>query len=65
MAKRIIKKVMDNKDNHIINVYRDSEFNEYSVRIIGKPEADYFTDDKDDAFATANLFKESLSNESK
>lgn len=54
---------MDSNGNHIINIYKDSEFNEYSVRIIGKPEADYFTDDKDDALATANIFKENLSNE--
>ncbi len=31
----------------------NSEYQEYRIRIIGKPEADYFTQDADDALRTA------------
>lgn len=34
-------------------IYRDPEWNEYVVKLPGKPEADYFTDDFEDARATA------------
>lgn len=47
MAKRKIKQI------GAVSVYRDSEWDEYVVRIGGNPETDYFTDDKDDAFKTA------------
>lgn len=33
-----------------IAIHRDSETREYRVRILGRPEADYFTDDKSDAY---------------
>ncbi len=39
----------------ITEVYRDSEWNEYQVRVVGLPHpaTTYFTDDKQDAILTA------------
>lgn len=38
---------------HVVNVYWNAETAEYVCRIPGRPASDYFTDDKDDANATA------------
>ena len=35
-------------------VYRSAETDEYIVKLVGAPKADYYTNDKDDAEATAN-----------
>lgn len=40
-------------------VHRDSEWNEYRVRVVGaSANSDYFTDDKQDAFDTAKALAE-------
>ena len=41
--------------NADVKVYRDAEWDEYVVKVKGKPEASYHTDDKQDALATANI----------
>lgn len=43
-----------------IAIYYDSEYSEYQVKIKGQPDATYYTNDKDDAFATAQLMRNSL-----
>ncbi len=50
MTRREIDK-MDGPTGSAI-LYYDPEFNEFIVRIVGKPAADYFTDDEADARAT-------------
>jgi hypothetical protein len=52
--RRLIKIIGD------VRIYRDSEYNEYIVGIKGQPAADYFTNDKDDALATAKVIAASL-----
>ena len=41
--------------NSDVKVYRCTEYNEYIVKVKGKPNASYHTDDKQDALDTANL----------
>lgn len=41
--------------NTDVKVYRDAEYDEYVVKVKGKPAASYHTDDKQDAINTANL----------
>ena len=48
MKKRLIKVVNDN-----YKIYRDAEFQEYSIKVY--KDFVYFTDDKQDAIDTANL----------
>ncbi len=43
-----------------VKVYFDSEFDEYQVRIVGKPKATYFTSDKKDALSTAQAMRNSI-----
>ncbi len=38
-----------------VSVYWNSEYKEYVCRMKGNPDADYFTTDKEDAIATAEL----------
>jgi hypothetical protein len=45
--------------DRVVNIYRNSELGEYVCRLVGASKADYFTDDKADAFATAKLMAES------
>lgn len=46
-----MKKVAQASD--IISVHFDSEWDEYQVKVKGRPDATYFTDDLDDALDTA------------
>lgn len=41
----------------LVKVYFDSDVQEYIVKIKGKPEADYFTNDKSDALSTAQYIR--------
>jgi len=36
-----------------VTVWYSADLEEYEVRVAGKPNATYYTDDKDDAMATA------------
>jgi hypothetical protein len=47
---RLIHKVNDD-----VKVYRCTEYSEFVVRVNGKPNASYHTDDKQDALDTANI----------
>ena len=40
-----------------IRIKFDSELGEYQVRFVGKPKATYFTNDRADAFATAQRMR--------
>ena len=40
-----------------VSVYYDNDLYEYQVRISGKPNATYFTDDKKDAIQTAQKMR--------
>lgn len=51
MAKRKLKSVSN--AGRVATVYRDPEWNEYVVKLRGRPGADYFTSDRGDAEATA------------
>ena len=55
MAKRKIETY--EKDGKVAKVYRNADFDEYEVRFSVKgedlPDADYFTNDKQDAIDTA------------
>ena len=46
-------RTINGADGIRVTVWRDSEWDEYQVRIKGAPDATYFTPDKDDALATA------------
>lgn len=59
MALRLIGTLLGNQDTQkgrTVRIYRDPDFNEFRARLFveGKlyEPADYFTDDKDDAFST-------------
>lgn len=53
MALKLIMKITGPDES--AKVYRDSEWNEYRVRVDGAgPESTYHTDDKADAISTAN-----------
>lgn len=41
--------------NADVKVYRDAEYDEYVVKVKGKHNASYYTNDKQDALDTANL----------
>lgn len=41
--------------NADVKVYRDTEYDEYVVKVKGKPNASYHTDDKQDALTTADI----------
>lgn len=56
MAWRKIKLPLTLEHGPIV-IHYNSEYNEYRVRIIGKPEADYFTSDKNDALVTAQFMR--------
>lgn len=56
MAWRKIK-VPATLENTPIVIHYNAEYGEYRVRITGKPEADYFTTDKNDAFATGQQMR--------
>lgn len=43
-----------------VTVYFSPEWEEYVVKVRGKPQADYHTSDKTDAFATAQRMRNSL-----
>lgn len=51
MAPRKVQSV--SRDGQVATIYRDPEYNEFVVRLKGRPQADYFTSDKSDALATA------------
>ncbi|MGC3025850.1 hypothetical protein ACPUER_11970 [Burkholderia sp. DN3021] len=53
MARKLIRTLEG--DLQTVKVYRDSEWNEYVVCVVGNPDADYFTNDRADAIATAEL----------
>lgn len=58
MAKRKIATIENS--GRVAKIYRDAEFNEYSVRFVidgvEQKDADYFTSDKQDAIDTANAW---------
>ena len=43
-----------------VRIYRDSEWNEWQVRIPGAPDATYHTDDRRDALSTAEVMLRDL-----
>lgn len=43
-----------------VKVYRNAPMQEYVCKLPGRPEADYFTDDRDDAMATARAMDEQV-----
>ena len=43
-----------------VSIRWDSEWQEYQVRIAGKPDATYHTTDKEDAIATAQHMRNNL-----
>jgi hypothetical protein len=47
-------------ENTPIVIHYNAEYSEYRVRITGKPEADYFTSDKADAYATGQQMRNTL-----
>jgi hypothetical protein len=57
---RLIKSLQSATTGQIIRIYRDSACNEYIVRVARQPLCDYFTDDKEDALATAQLMASPL-----
>ena len=64
MARKIVKKIPAGK--HEVRIYRDSEWDEYVVRVFtdGKPEQGdgYFSTEKQDAIDTANHIAKQISN---
>jgi len=64
MSKRLIKTLSSENGNKQAKIYRDSEWQEYIVEFYidnNKQEnASSHTDDKEDAFSTANHFVSSL-----
>jgi hypothetical protein len=60
MAKRLVNTVQDAKSVRIAKVYKDPEYNEYVVKFYenGKyhANADFFTDNKEDANGTATMW---------
>lgn len=57
MAARKIKNQPASLVNSGIAIYFDSDYGEYQVKIKGKPNATYFTDDKADALSTAQAMR--------
>lgn len=57
MALRNIPELTATVGDRMVKVYRDAEWDEYRARLyvngVLQPEADYHTDDRDDAKATA------------
>lgn len=53
MAARKIKNQPASIIGSPVAIYYDSDYGEYQVRIAGRPDDTYFTDDKNDAFSTA------------
>lgn len=51
--KRKIAHLVENDTT--VKVYFDNDYQEYSVVLVGCPDATYYTDDKEDALATAKL----------
>jgi len=51
---RKIATVRNESTGKTVNIYRDTEYDQFVCKLVGSPKADYFTDDKDDAFATAH-----------
>ena len=62
MTLRLINTVEDN--NNTAKVYRDSDWNEYRVKFftdgVHQVDADYHTDDKQDAISTAESIVKQL-----
>jgi len=56
MARRRIK-APDLGPCEFIKVYYDSDLQEYSVTVQGRPNATYYTDDKQDALDTAQRMR--------
>ncbi len=52
MSKKLIAVI--GRGPHEVKVHRDSELGEFTARLNGDPKSDYFTDDRDDAIATAD-----------
>lgn len=52
MARKLIRTL---EGTQTVKVYRDSEWDEYVVSVVGNPDADYHTNDRADAVATAEL----------
>jgi len=49
-----LRKLMEvSNDGQTAKVYRDVEWSEYRVKLVGHPNADYHTVDKMDAYKTA------------
>ena len=59
-SKRLVKKMANEQSGKEAKVYLDREYAEYIVQFFDngeyQREADYYTDDKDDAFGTAQMF---------
>jgi hypothetical protein len=59
-AARLINTLKDDKSGRVAKVYRDTEYNEYVVKFYTNgtyhSKADFFTDNKDDANATASMW---------
>jgi hypothetical protein len=60
MAKRKIGEVVGKV--HTVHIRYDSEWKEYTARIVGKPECDYYTDSRSDAFGTADAMANGVPN---
>jgi hypothetical protein len=49
----MIKRIHQSTFTHLVTLWFDPDLSEYQVRLFGKPDATYYTDDFDDAVATA------------
>ena len=65
MSKRILRTIAFEHEGPFAKVYRDSEWDEFTVKLFDAsgqhmPKSDYFTSDKEDAVETAKVMVATL-----